>query len=226
MKLSRLGVFVVPFLLSAVPSAFAAERTNPNLQVPGENADRAEPEVRTRDSETRSEKNWVMAFSGGLGHTNYSGPLKARIDGYRATANADDTATVNFDYYVAWALSNRKTVVGPSISVGMDMYNSDYLSDLSVTNIFLGATFVHYFEELKHGPFARLDVGFDAAQSSTDYTDNYEHSYEGAGFRVGIGYSIRAGERFGVPIMLQWQYASLDESASANTFLLSGGFTF
>jgi len=217
MKLSRLGFFLVPFLLSSLFSTFAAERTNPNLD---------EPETRAADSDASSEKSWVMAVSGGIGHTNYSGPLKARVDGYRATANADDTATMNFDYYVAWALSNRKTVVGPSISLGMNMYNSDYLADLTVSDIFLGATFVHYFEELKHGPFARADVGFVATQTSTDYTDNYEHSYEGAGFRLGLGYSIRAGSRFGVPIMLQWQYASLDESASANTFLLSGGFTF
>jgi len=216
---------MAPIFISVLfcASALGADRTNPNLAVPDERVE----ESATPAAVKKSDKKWFAGFDSGFGTTKYSGTLKTEIDAYRTSNSAERSPTINLEGYFAWRLGTSRTILGPTLAISYESYDTNFTSDLNVTNYFAGAMVEHYFDdEVKRGFFGRLDFGLVEIELSRTGYASADKNFEGTSIRVGFGYAIRAGEKIGIPIMLQYQYASLNRASEASTVMLTGGMIF
>ena len=182
------------FLLSVFfcASALGADRTNPNLTVPGERTDeRAAPAPAAK-----MDRKWFAGFDAGFGTAKYSGALKTEIDGYRYGNSADRSPMVNLEGYFAWRLGTSRTILGPTLAIAFESYNTTTTSDLEVGNYFFGGMVEHYFDdEIRRGFYGRFDIGFNEIALSRSGNTTSDRSYDGTGIRLGFGYAIPAGPR-------------------------------
>jgi hypothetical protein len=212
-------LFFFPFLTAAV----GAERTNPNLENPTPQKESTESVPRVR--------RWHVGGNIGAGSAQYSGKLKSDINLYTQSYSGRRDASIYFDGFFGWTLSNQKTVIGPAISVFLDTYRATSISDLQVTTIFLSFMMQHFFSgEAGKGLFVRGDVGVVdttlSDPSNSSYSSSTDRDYAGAGLRVAIGYAIPISEKWSIPVMAQWQYTSGRDDSQSNDFILTAGVIF
>lgn len=211
------------FCLTA-STGIAAERTNPNVEAPNTDA----PEV---SESPVKEKRWFMGGSLGMAGVDYSGPVKSEIIAHRNSAGSEKTPGIFLEGFFGWRLSNHKTIIGPSLSILQDSYDSDFTSDLELTTYFLSFMVQHYFGgDFHRGLFARLDAGVAGIAANYTYgttsSSAGDHSYGGSGLRVGLGYTIPLGDKLGLPISAHYQYISARDEVESNAGILSVGLIF
>ncbi len=226
MKRAPRRTFFALFAFALTTATFAAERSNPNVEPVPVDPDRPSP--------PEHEKRWCVGANIGYGFASYSGELKDDIHSFTQNFDGKRGGAVSFDAFFGWRLSNRKTVIGPALSIFFDSYRADFHDNLDLTTYILAFTVQHFFSgDIHRGFFARIDAGL--ADTSLTYGSYQPHSngssssirdYGGTAVRVGLGYSIPLGSKFGVPLRVDWQSTSSHGDTNSNAVIGTAGFTF
>jgi hypothetical protein len=180
-------------------------------------------------NERNHDESWYWGLNLGGGKISYQDPVQASVDGTSAVPGTDH-ATVYFDFYFVGPLQDRKTAMGVSFGGIGDAFSNDArATKRSLMTSMLAFTTHHYFNSnIGDGLFGRADVGL-ASASETSETAGVERDSDparGLGVRLGVGYSILLSNETRLPVLIQWQHASIENHSGSNALVFTAGLMF
>jgi hypothetical protein len=192
-------------------------------------ADEKVDSVAAPANERNHDESWYWGFNLGAGKISYQDPVQAGVDATNAVPGTDH-ATVYFDFYFVGPLEDRKTAMGVSFGGIVDAFSNDARNTKrSMATSIVAFSTHHYFNSnIGDGLFGRADIGLASAtdQIESAGVEVKTDPARGLGVRLGIGYSILLSNETRLPLLMQWQHASIENSSGSNALVFSAGLMF